>query len=212
MEYSIEDLLDEDEKGKKLSDLDKRFIRLRATGSTVRDIARRLKKSASTICDLNKKYFSEITDIRNAELAELQKKIYEQKQSRLDFLNQQFLIVWEKINHTEVIMRYESMVKLALKISDSINKCERDMQITDCSMDNSSVTNNNPVTSVTEKNVPENTVNMEIKKKKKSVCNKVTNSSGYKSSEAVKINSASAPHSRADFWLKASKNKPKSPT
>jgi hypothetical protein len=210
MDFNIKDLPGEDEKGKKLSELDKRFIRMRASGNTVRDISRRLRKSASTICALNKKYFSEISDIRNADLAELQKKIYLQKQTRLDFLNQQFLKIWENINKTDLYMRYDNMVKLAIKISDSITKCERDMQITDFPADDNPVTGNNPVTKVTEKNDSEITENSEVKWNKKSSCNKVTGSVNYKSNP--NFDSISAPRTRAEFWQKYSKNKPKPPT
>ncbi|MBI5403680.1 MAG: hypothetical protein HY959_09785 [Ignavibacteriae bacterium] len=61
-----------------------------------------------------------------------------------------------------------------------------------------------------EENDDLNTVNTENKKEKKSVCNNVTNSSGYNSSP--NSDSSFVPHSRADFWLKASKNKPKPPS
>lgn len=114
-------------------------MNLRTQGYAVRDIAKRLKKSTNTICNLNKKYFKEILDIRNAKLEELQKIIIEQKQDRLDFLKEQLLILKERINHSEVLMRYDNMVKLALKISDSLNKCERDMllnRITDNTLNN----------------------------------------------------------------------------
>lgn len=151
-------------------EIDKQFIEMRSTGFTVRDIAKKLKKSTNTVCNLNKKYFKEITDIKNAKLSELQKKIFEQKKECLDFFKEQLLVLNEKIHHSEIIMKYQDMVNLSLKISDSINKCERDMLITEIT------SNNISGTGVIEENAQELTVNTEDNVKEKIPDNKITNS------------------------------------
>jgi hypothetical protein len=115
----------------KLCSIEEQFINMRASGQTVRQIARKMKKSNKTICDLNKKYFREVSDLRNEKLSVLQKKIFEQKQSRLDFLTEQLLIVKETISKKEVFMTYDELVTLAIKISGALNKCESDMLISD---------------------------------------------------------------------------------
>lgn len=115
----------------KLSSIEEQFINMRATGQTVRQIARKLKKSTQTICDLNKKYFRQISDIRNEKLEVLQKRMYEQKQERLDFLSEQLQILKENAKENEVFLNYERSITLAIKISLALNKCERDMQISD---------------------------------------------------------------------------------
>jgi transposase len=154
-------------------EFEKQFFEMRTSGYKVRDIAKKLKKSTNTICNLNKKYFKEITDIKNAELAELQKKIIEQKKERLDFLKEQLLILNDKIFRSEIIMKYQDMVKLSLKMSDSINKCEHEMLIIE-------ITGNNILgTNVIGENTQELIVNAEDSKMKKTSDNKITNSDEF---------------------------------
>jgi hypothetical protein len=143
-----------------LSDFEKDFLEMRTTGFSVRDIAKKLRKSTNSICRLNKKYFREITDIKNAKLEELQKKIIEQKKERLEYLKETLYILISKIYKSEIIMKYQDMVKLSLKIADSINKCEREMLITEITCDNT------PITNVIGDNVSEVAVNSGNKQEK----------------------------------------------
>jgi len=62
-----------------LSGIEKQFIMMRSSGASVRDIAKKLKKSPHTICKWNKKFSNEIISARNFEFCDLQKKIIESK-------------------------------------------------------------------------------------------------------------------------------------
>jgi len=129
MDYTNNNLNDTEKA--KLSSIEDMFISMRASGKTVREIARKLKKSNQTICDLNKKYFRQVADLKNEKLEVLQKKMYEQKQDRLDFLTWQLDVLKAAIKEKQIFLTYKEMVTLAINISLSLNKLERDMQISD---------------------------------------------------------------------------------
>ena len=219
-----------------LSDFEKEFLKMRTTGYSVRDIAKKLKKSPNTVCKLNKKYFREITDIKNAKLEDLQKKIIEQKKERLEFLKEQLYILNSKIYSSEIIMRYEEMVKLALKISDSINKCEKEMMITeikDAESRNCKESDNTPVTNVIDDACDKTTNNQELKTEKSSADNIITNNTSFNSENQPKpqnqtknkknekisdemneknVIENALPRTRADFYRRVLNNKTKAPT
>jgi transposase len=221
---------------KNLSDFEKEFFKMRTTGYSVRDIAKKLKKSTNTVCRLNKKYFREITDIKNAKLEDLQKKIIEQKKERLEFLKEQLYILNSKIYSSEIIMRYEEMVKLALKISDSINKCEKEMMITeirDAESSNSGESDNTPITNVIGDTADKITENQELTPEKNSTDNIITNNTDLNSENQPKLQKQTKnkkngqiseekneknvienvpPRTRADFYRRALKNNTKAPT
>jgi transposase len=136
-------------KTKNNEEVESQFMTLRSAGLSVREIARKLGKSTNTVCLLNKKYFKEITDIKNAKLTDLQKKIFEQKKERLDYFKELLCILSQRIYKAEIMMKYQDMVELSLKISESINKCERDMLITEI------INDNTPITDVIENEVSE---------------------------------------------------------
>jgi hypothetical protein len=115
----------------KLCSIEEHFINMRASGQTIREIARKLKKSDHTISDLNKKYFRRVKELQKEKLEVLQKKMFEQKQSRLDFFTEQLLIVKNEIANKKISLNYEELVILSIKISTALNKCERDMLIND---------------------------------------------------------------------------------
>jgi transposase len=129
MDYTNNNLNDTEKT--KLSSIEDMFINMRASGKTVREIAKNLKKSYSTISDLNKKYFRQVADLKNEKLEVLQKKMYEQKQDRLDFLTGQLDVLKAAIKEKQIFLTYKEMVTLAINISLSLNKLERDMQISD---------------------------------------------------------------------------------
>jgi hypothetical protein len=129
MDYTNENL--DDATKSKLFDIENMFINMRASGQTVREIARKLKKSDHTISDLNKKYFRQVKELQKEKLEVLQKKMFEQKQERLDFLTEQLRVVKEAISEKKISLSYNELVTLAIKISTALNKCERDMLITD---------------------------------------------------------------------------------
>ena len=214
-----------------LSDFEKEFLKMRTTGYSVRDIAKKLKKSTNSVCRLNKKYFREITDIKNAKLEDLQKKIIEQKRERLEFLKEQLYILNSKIYSSEIIMRYEEMVKLALKISDSINKCEKEMMITeirDIESHSFEESDNIPITNVIDDTCDKSTDNQELTPEKNSADNIITNNTGFNSEIQPKpqkqnknkkngqisdgkneknVIEDSPPRTRADFYRRVLKNK-----
>jgi len=134
MDYTYDKLSDKTKA--KLCSIEDLFINMRASGYTVRDIARKLKKSNQTVSDMNKKYFRQVAKLRNEKLELLQKRIFEKKQERLDFLTEHLRVIIEVLNKKEVYITYERLVLLAIKVSNAINKSENDMLITDILADN----------------------------------------------------------------------------
>jgi hypothetical protein len=116
-----------------LSDIEKQFVQMRASGSTIRDIAKSLGKSTHTICDWNKKYFKDIIDIQSEEFRELQKKILSYKSARLDLLKDEL----DRIKKTWAGQDLEGemdddwdidkYINTVLKLSDVMDKFELDM-------------------------------------------------------------------------------------
>ncbi len=115
-----------------LNDIEKKFIKMRASGETIRDIAKKLNKSTHTICDWNKKYFHNIIEIQSSEFRELQKKIINYKTARLDFLKQEFdnvkkSLAKRNLAYEKDFWRYDDYLNLILRLSDIMDKFEFDM-------------------------------------------------------------------------------------
>lgn len=113
----------------KLTDLERRFLSMRSSGSSIREIASKLKKSTHTICDWNKKFSKEILELRNKVFCELQQKIIDSKTSRMDFLKKELEKISEKLYETEIYASgfkndYENVLKYYTKISDLLAACE----------------------------------------------------------------------------------------
>ena len=106
-------------------DTEKKFIELRSAGYSLRDIAKMLAKSTTTLVKWNKKYFTEVETVRRKELEELQLILLDEKKSRLDFLRKELKKIKKKIDSNEIILRYEDLITLAIKVSDAIDKCQK---------------------------------------------------------------------------------------
>lgn len=116
-------------------ELEKKFIELRSAGYSLRDIAKMLGKSPTTLVAWNKKYFSEVASIRKKELEELQLILLDEKKSRLNFLKNQLDKIKKKIESNEIIMRYEDLVKLSIQLSDAIDRCQKQIMFSKSSED-----------------------------------------------------------------------------
>lgn len=112
--------------------MEKRFLLMRSSGSSIRDIAKSLKKSPTTICSWNKKFAKEIIAIRNKEFCDLQKKVIESKTLRLNFLKGEFerisnLLKKHKMDVNEAYGGYNKYLELFIKLSDLMSSCESDI-------------------------------------------------------------------------------------
>ncbi len=111
----------------------KKFIELRANGYSLRDISKILLISTHTLVKWNRKYCSVAFDLQSQELKEFKKKILDEKISRLDYLNSKFSGLKEKIDKSEIIMRYDRMLSLLMKISKSIDECQKNIVLSEIS-------------------------------------------------------------------------------
>ncbi len=111
----------------------KKFIELRSSGHTIREIAKILDKSTRTIVDWNKKYCSLIFEVQNGELAEFKKKLLNERKARLDFLNLTLEKLKTKLEKTEVIMRYDKILALFIKLAKSIDDCQKNIVLSEIS-------------------------------------------------------------------------------
>lgn len=114
------------------SDIERTFISMRASGASINNIAKTLKKSTHTICDWNKKYAQEILNIRYSEFCELQKKVIDLKSSRLNFIKEEVekvekIIKRTRLNPEEPIYDYETFLHLYFKLSDRMANYESEM-------------------------------------------------------------------------------------
>lgn len=112
-------------------DNEKKFIELRSAGYSLRAIAKMLAKSTTTLVQWNKKYFTEVEAVRRKELESLQLILLDEKKSRLDFLRNELKKIKKKIDSNEIILRYEDLVSLAIKVSDAIDKCQKQIIFSD---------------------------------------------------------------------------------
>jgi hypothetical protein len=104
---------------------EKKFIELRSAGYSLRDIAKMLGRSPNTLVRWNKNFFADVEEVRRKELDQLQLILLEEKKSRLDFLKSELDKVKKKIYSNEIIMSYENLVGLSIKISDAIDRCQK---------------------------------------------------------------------------------------
>ncbi|MBI5402902.1 MAG: helix-turn-helix domain-containing protein [Ignavibacteriae bacterium] len=116
----------------KLSDIECKFLTLRSSGSSVREIARKLKMSSRTVCDWNKKFSKELLELRNKVFCDLQQKIIDSKTERLDFLKKELKRIAEKMENAKLDSNgfsnpYGDALSLYIKLSDMISICEIDL-------------------------------------------------------------------------------------
>lgn len=115
-----------------ISAIEKKFILMRSSGDSIREISKKLKKSTHTICDWNKKFAKEILNARNAEFCDLQKEVIESKTARLKLLKSEFnrssnLLKRQKIDVNETFGSYEKFLELFVKLSELMSSCESDI-------------------------------------------------------------------------------------
>jgi hypothetical protein len=115
-----------------LSDIERQFILMRSSGSSIREIAKKFKKSTHTICDWNKRFSKELLEARNNIFCELQKKIIDSKTSRLDFLRSEIKRVSAILSKANVIesgfvCNYEKVLNYYSRLSDLMSTFEIDL-------------------------------------------------------------------------------------
>ncbi|MFA5404222.1 MAG: hypothetical protein WC358_04750 [Ignavibacteria bacterium] len=115
-----------------LTDMEKQFVSLRSSGSSIRNIAKTLKKSPTTICNWNKKFSMSILSERNKSFCDLQKKVIDLKNSRIDFLNSEIERITKvlkkcKIKDDGVFSDYDPLFGRFVKISDILSAYENDI-------------------------------------------------------------------------------------
>lgn len=130
MEYQNPDI--SPQTAQKLSAIERQFIFMRAEGSSIRDIAKKMKKSTHTICDMNKKFSKQIFNIRNAQFSELQKEVIDLKRFRLNFLKgelEKILKVLEKnkLTDDEPPWHYNDSLEIFIRLSKLMSECEFDV-------------------------------------------------------------------------------------
>jgi len=116
----------------RLTDIERKFLALRSSGTSIRDIAKKLKKSSRTICEWNKKYSNELLELRNKIFCDLQQKIIGSKTGRLEFLKNELDRIAAEMKNAKVQRDgfsnpYTDALDLYMKLSDMISICEIDL-------------------------------------------------------------------------------------
>ncbi|MCX6163881.1 MAG: hypothetical protein NTU73_03295 [Ignavibacteriae bacterium] len=130
MEYRNPDI--SPQSAEKLSSIERQFIFMRAEGGTIRDIAKKMKKSTHTVCEMNKKFSKQIFNIRNAQFSDLQKKVIDLKNIRLNFLKtelEKITKVLQKNNYKigDPVWKYNDSISIFIRLSELMSTCEYDM-------------------------------------------------------------------------------------
>jgi len=128
----------------------KKFIELRSSGHSLREISGIIGKSINTVRKWNNKYFSVVFEVQSEELSEFKKKLLEEKKSRLDYLNLSFTKLKEKLERSEIIMRYDKMLVLLMKTSKSIDDCQKNLILTEISEDLNKIDENEIIDEIME--------------------------------------------------------------
>jgi hypothetical protein len=112
--------------------MEKKFILIRSSDFSIRDIAKTLKKSTHTIYDWNKKFAKKILNARNAEFCDLQKEVIESKTACLKLMKNEFnrssnILKKQKFDVNETFGGYEKFLDLFVKRSELMSSCESDI-------------------------------------------------------------------------------------
>jgi hypothetical protein len=112
--------------------MEKKFILIRSSGDSIRNISKTFKKSTHTICDWNKKFAKKILDARNAEFCDLQKEVIESKTACLKLIKNEFnrssnILKKQKIDVNETFGGYEKFLDFFVKHSELMSSCESDI-------------------------------------------------------------------------------------
>lgn len=168
-----------------LSEIERKFVLMRSSGSSIRDIAKKLKKSTHTICDWNKKFHKELLEARNNIFSDIQKKVIDSKFSRLDFLRSEIdriskILKKVNINESGYSDDYNKIFNYYARLSDLMSSYELDLFKVGVDFRNNLEPESNSIEKNedkninvadvakkdnidTEKSIKENTVNTEIK-------------------------------------------------
>jgi hypothetical protein len=111
----------------------KKFIELRSEGHSLREISKIIDKSTRTLVKWNKKYCTVVFEVQAGELKTFKQKILEEKKSRLEYLNLNYSKIKDKLEHSEIIMRYDKMLALLIKLSKSIDDCQKNIILSEIS-------------------------------------------------------------------------------
>jgi hypothetical protein len=111
----------------------KKFIELRSSGESLRNIASLLGLSTRTLVKWNRKYCNVVFEVQSEEMKAFKNKILREKMSRLEFLNEKFASLKAKLDKSEIIMRYDRVMNLLIKVSKSIDDCEKNVVLSEIS-------------------------------------------------------------------------------
>jgi len=111
----------------------KKFIELRASGHSIRDIAQIVGVSNRSLIKWNRKYCNVIFEVQSEEIKSFKNKILQEKLSRLEYLNSKFSDVKQKLDESELMLRHDKLLLLLMKISKSIDECEKQIVLTQIS-------------------------------------------------------------------------------
>jgi len=113
-------------KTKKMYDLEKtkQFIELRGKGNSLDTIAKTLSVSKSTLFEWSKKFEKEIDDLKKIELEEIKESLLLTKKSRLEYLSEVLKEVKTETKEQPMLMSYDKLVKLSLKIFSELDRSE----------------------------------------------------------------------------------------
>lgn len=116
----------------RLTDIEKKFVFMRASGSSIREISKKLNKSTNTICAWNKKFSGQVLLSRNKAFCELQKKVIDLKNSRIDFLKKEIERITKILAKLDMkqqppFSHYDNLFGRFVKLSDTLTAYENDI-------------------------------------------------------------------------------------
>lgn len=101
-----------------------KFIELRASGNTYESISKTLNLNKSTLVEWNKRFETEIYELKKIQFDEIKEKLLATKKHRIEMFSEIFSEVKSQIKEQPVLMDYEHLIKLMLKISQYFDRSE----------------------------------------------------------------------------------------
>jgi|GEM_PF-951348 hypothetical protein len=101
-----------------------KFIELRSLGNTYDSISKTLNVNKSTLVEWNKLYEKDVLELKKIQFEEIKEKLLTSKKHRIETFSEIFGEVKSQVKEQPVLMSYEKLVMLLMKISQYFDRSE----------------------------------------------------------------------------------------
>ena len=101
-----------------------KFIELRSLGNTYDSISKTLNVNKSTLVEWNKMFEKDVLELKKIQFEEIKEKLLASKKHRIETFSEIFSEVKSQVKEQPVLMSYEKLVMLLMKISQYFDRSE----------------------------------------------------------------------------------------